>query len=567
MKTIYIDLDEEITSVIDRIRKIRDREIALVIPQRALLTQSLVNLRLLKNQSEILSREIIIVTADQVGKHLATRAGLSVREKIGKEAAADLEMESSRPLPVAVRRDNSQAPAVNHFMPLARSSAVSVSDIIRRAKSQKFYPLERPKSGRKKWFKIPFFGKKVKAKKRPGSRPKRKSARKATRLSSFSAKLGLGFIGFSVFLILLIIFLILPKAIVEVVPKSEPFSENVNIIVKADLPQNDSSLNAIPGKIIVLEKQETGIFKATGKREAGAKAQGEVTLYNESGVAQPLVQTTRLMAPGNILFRTQSDAAVPARSVSEDGKVIPGSVKVKVMADLAGPEGNIGPADFYIVAFAPSRRAQIYAKSDANMTGGAIGAAGIVSEKDLEDAKNETFESLVSASREEILNNLPAGFSLLDGALASEIIEIKNSKAAGEEADTFETTVKVQVKAFIFSLEEARNVALQAAGNLLAGNKYILDPSDQGVSCKLENVDFNEKKALATLHLEKEAFWKIDPAALQEAIAGKNEKDGLTYLQSVDAISEARLRFWPFWVTRAPSLEKKIEVKIVRVLP
>jgi len=567
MKTIYIDLDEEITSVIDRIRKIRDREIALVIPQRALLTQSLVNLRLLKNQSEILDREIIIVTADQTGKHLAVRAGLSVREKIGKEAIANLEMEAGRPQLITVKHDNNQRPAVNNFMPAVHSSAVSVSDIIRRAKSQKFYPLERPKSGRKRWLKIKLFGKKNKAKKKRVLHPKRRSAKNAARLSSFSAKAGLGFIGFSIFLILLIIFLILPKAILEVVPRSEPFSENVNIIVKADLPQNDPSLNAIPGKIIILEKQETRIFKATGKREASAKAQGEVTIYNESGTSQLLVATTRLMAPGNILFRTQSDAAVPAGSVSENGKIIPGTAKVRVAADLAGPAGNIGPADFYIVAFAPSRRAQIYGKSSEATSGGALGEAGIVSEQDLEDAKKAIAESLAAAGFHEISNNLPEGFSLPDGALASEIIEAKNSKAPGEEADTFESTVKIQVKAFIFSMEEARNVALQAAGNLLAGNKYILDLSDQGVNYKLENIDFNEKKALVAIHLEKEAFWKIDSAALQEAIAGKNEKDGLAYLQSVDAISEARLKFWPFWVIRAPSLEKKIEVKILRVLP
>ena len=583
MKTIYIDIDEEITSVIDRIRKITDREIILVIPQRALLSQSFINLKLLKSQGDILGRKIIIVTADQLGKHLATRAGLEVREKVGNQAVLTTEIEkpqeTKRGSLVPQREDwrQSSPRAASPFLSPDGVAAVSVSDIIRRAKSNKFYPLRQDSSSRQTSLADPRQRSPVES---DSSRPpdpspereyrgrvKKRSKRKTVRLSSLSAKVGLGFIGFSFFLILVIIFLILPKATVTIVPKSEPLSENVNLVVKADVAATDNLKEGISGRIITLEKQETRIFKPTGKKQALEKARGEVVLYNELGVSQLLVPTTRLMSRGNILFRTESQVAIPPASVSGEGKVIPGSVKVGVVADQAGPEGNVGPSDFYIVAFSSAKREKIYAKSNEPFVGGISRDIEVVTQKDLEEAQKVIAESLVSSARAEINNNLPAGFTLSEGALINEVSEVKYSKKVDEEADTFETVVRIQMKALIFAQEEARDAALRAVSSLLGTDRYILNLSEEGVSYKLESVDLNGKKALMTVHIEKEVFWKIDEGKIREKIANLNEEGALKYLQSLAEVRQADIRLWPFWVRKVPALEKKIEVQILDALP
>jgi hypothetical protein len=75
-KTIYIDIDEEITSIIDRLKKSREAEVIVVAPKRALLLQSLVNLRLLKRESDRRKKKLIIVTQDKLGKKLIEKAGI-----------------------------------------------------------------------------------------------------------------------------------------------------------------------------------------------------------------------------------------------------------------------------------------------------------------------------------------------------------------------------------------------------------------------------------------------------------------------------------------------------------
>lgn len=584
MKTIYIDIDEEITSVIDRIRKITDREIILVIPQRALLSQSFINLKLLKSQGDILGRKIIIVTADQLGKHLATRAGLEVREKVGNQAVLTTEIEkpqeTKRGSLIPQREDwrQSSPRAASPFLSPDGVAAVSVSDIIRRAKSNKFYPLRQDSSSRRTSLADP--RRRSSPAESDSSRPpdpspergyrgqvKKRSKRKTIRLSSLSAKVGLGFIGFSIFLILVIIFLILPKATVTIVPKSEPLSENVSLVVQVDATATDNLKEGIGGRIITLEKQERRIFKPTGKKQALEKARGEVILYNELGVSQLLVPTTRLMSQGNILFRTESQVVIPPASVSVEGKVIPGSVKGRVVADQAGPEGNIGPSDFYIVAFSPAKREKIYAKSSDPFVGGVSRDIEVVTQKDLDEAQRVITESLVSSARAEINNNLPAGFTLSEGALVSDVSEVKHSKKVDEEADTFETVVKIQMKALIFPQEEARDAALRAVSSLLGTDKYILNFSEEGVNYKLENVDLDGKKALMTVHIEKEVFWKIDEGKIKAKIVNLNEEGALKYLQSLAEVRQVEIRLWPFWVRKVPALEKKIEVQVLDALP
>jgi len=81
-QTFYIDIDEEITSVVERLKKARASEIIMVVPKRALLIQSIINLRLLKKEAEGMGLQLMIVTQDKLGKLLIEKAGILVQQKL-----------------------------------------------------------------------------------------------------------------------------------------------------------------------------------------------------------------------------------------------------------------------------------------------------------------------------------------------------------------------------------------------------------------------------------------------------------------------------------------------------
>lgn len=88
-KTIYIEVDEEITSIIDRIADSDAESLTLAAPKGAKLFQSVVNLKFLKREADALDKKIVLVTSDASAAALAEQLGLAVKEKL--EFGEDIE--------------------------------------------------------------------------------------------------------------------------------------------------------------------------------------------------------------------------------------------------------------------------------------------------------------------------------------------------------------------------------------------------------------------------------------------------------------------------------------------
>ena len=78
-QTFYVTKDEEILSIVGRLRSSELLENVFVIPKRALVLQSIVNLRMLSREAEKAGKQVIIVTQDENGRRLAEKAGLATR--------------------------------------------------------------------------------------------------------------------------------------------------------------------------------------------------------------------------------------------------------------------------------------------------------------------------------------------------------------------------------------------------------------------------------------------------------------------------------------------------------
>ncbi len=72
----YIDSDEEIIGAIGRLRHSSDQENFFVFPKRALILQSIINLRLFQKEAQKMGKSIVVVTQDEIGRMLAEKAGI-----------------------------------------------------------------------------------------------------------------------------------------------------------------------------------------------------------------------------------------------------------------------------------------------------------------------------------------------------------------------------------------------------------------------------------------------------------------------------------------------------------
>lgn len=108
-QTFYVAPDEEILSVVSRLRSSALLENVFVVPKRALILQSIVNLRMLVREAEKLGKTVVIVTQDEQGRALAEKLGLPTRtysndlkmreEESAAEIDRDSNMEPQSPMP------------------------------------------------------------------------------------------------------------------------------------------------------------------------------------------------------------------------------------------------------------------------------------------------------------------------------------------------------------------------------------------------------------------------------------------------------------------------------------
>ena len=85
--TIYIDIEDDIAGIADKIKASNEKIVALVLPKRPSVLQGSVNVNLLKRISEQASKNIVLITTDEQVMTLAAQAGLYVSSSLQSKPA------------------------------------------------------------------------------------------------------------------------------------------------------------------------------------------------------------------------------------------------------------------------------------------------------------------------------------------------------------------------------------------------------------------------------------------------------------------------------------------------
>ncbi len=81
---IFVDLDDEITFISEKILKAETNRVILVIPERSGIITSLVGLKMLRKVIDKNDKDVVIVTMDDQGRNIALNAGFITAAKIGE---------------------------------------------------------------------------------------------------------------------------------------------------------------------------------------------------------------------------------------------------------------------------------------------------------------------------------------------------------------------------------------------------------------------------------------------------------------------------------------------------
>ncbi len=95
-KIINLKLQEDITSVIERLWETGEEEVFLVAPKDSALLKNIIAMKLLKREADRLGKEVVLITKDEIGREMAKRVGLASRVALPKSKALELEEEAEQ---------------------------------------------------------------------------------------------------------------------------------------------------------------------------------------------------------------------------------------------------------------------------------------------------------------------------------------------------------------------------------------------------------------------------------------------------------------------------------------
>lgn len=609
-QTLYIDVDDEISLVVERLEEIESSKVCIVAPKRALLLQSLVNLRLLMRQAQRLEKDILIVTQDEAGRALAEKVGFAAsvsldgvaqqadpakdedlgaedypvqdtwgdgmaqkRSRLSDVGSADFSSETEEREAYVARRAEREAEALKIQGARRVDMGQGVKTMQEVSVPVAAIPKKRPGTTKRIDSQLDphkaqvlerMFGSSAHSAQgfsasEALAHSRRENVQVQARVGRRAAKLAAWFLGggmAALGLVLTAIFIPRADIMVELDTKSE--------VVSLDMQAAQTSQDVqIPLKVLELDEQFTLNRKATGNSQAsGGKARGTVVIYNEySTEPQPLVATTRLEAPDGKIFRLVKGVTVPGKSTAN---AAPGAIEAEVIADKAGSGYDVEPTRFSIPGFKGSPKYEaFYAKSTQAMQGGLGEAEEVlaVSETDIANA----YAAAEKEAKEKLLANLRSSLGqeevLLEEAVMFELGKPLADAKAGDLVSSFSVSVSAKAVAPIFDafgIKERLNKEMMAK-NTASGYSFA----------RLEDVQYataafdpQSRTLKLRVHGKYTLVADFDKDSFLEDSLGKSEEGIRALLKEYPAVRSVNIEFRPSFIERIPSRSGQVKLEV-----
>jgi len=538
---IYIDIEDDITSIIDKVKGADAPIVALVPPKRIGVLQSIVNLKLLQRAAKSADKRVVLITNDQAlsalaaGVQMPVAKNLQSKPEVPEIAALDIDDEdviNGEELPVGDLAGTA---------PIAESTSAFTLPTLPPAGS-----IKSPGAAM------------AAAKNAP-----KKGGPKVPNFEIFRKHILL-FAGGGVLLIALLVWAIVfaPHATVAITAKTNL----VNINQQLTLVPNgtlDATQKVLPAVITQTKKTNSVDFDATGKKDVGEKASGTVHIRNcDSSSSFTIDAGTVFTASSGQKFTSSAAVAVPGLSGSASVCRVNGTgagvANASVVAQASGPQYNIAPSDFSITGVS----GDVYANNPAAMTGGTTKVVTVVSQGDIDKAKEQLAAGDANKVKDELKKQIKGDMIVIDESFKVDAGTPASSPGVDQEATraklTGETTYTlISVKRT--DLKSVFNTYLKTQLGSTGDQKIYADGDEDTSFSQFQTIDSNFK---VTVQADGQIGPKIDDTALKTELAGKRSGEIQQIVEDIQGVENVETKFSPFWVTKAPDA-KKITIKFV----
>jgi len=553
--TIYIDVDDEITGIIDKLQGSPGKVVALVLPKRAAQFQSIVNMKLLKRAADSGKKNLVLITAEAGLLPLAGAAGIHVAKTLTSKPeipVAPTADEAAETVPESATVEPDE-PLPDKEAPIGQLAGATAVGAAAKPAADGVETLTLPddeladaaKPGAKD-FKPPI---------------KKNKKLKIPNFNRFRATLVIG----GAILLLLILALIFAtigaKATINISTDATNVNTNLTLGLSTTAKNLDPVNNIVPAKLVQEQKTYTQQVATTGQKNNGAKATGSVTMTAQVCGSIPFGPPDSVPAGAGISANNQTYITQDVTSFSSSGKPKGGCLyfdsngPTSITAQSGGSSFNLpGNTNFSV-------RSGVTGTGSAS--GGTDSIVQTVNQNDINNAKGKIVPN-DSQLKTDLQNQLKGQslYPILATYVAGTPI-VTSSANVGEIASN--VTVTEAVTYSMFGVKQSDLTTLidnQINTQIDTAKQSVLDT---GLSNAVFNVNsISATAAQLSLSTKATAGPHLDVNDIKQQAAGKRVGAIKGQLSNNPDVTDVKVSLSPFWISTAPKKTSHITVHIAK---
>ncbi|HJQ08977.1 MAG TPA: hypothetical protein VJ836_05855 [Candidatus Saccharimonadales bacterium] len=545
---IYVDVDDEITAIIDKVRGSHQKIVALVLPKRATMFQSVVNMKLLKRSAEASKKNVVLITSEPGLMPLAGNVGLYVAKSL----------QTKPEVPDAPARVEEDVEPIDEDMPdtavdktktvgeltggaTAADSSEDTIELDDETEEPNTSPNAKssPVKGANKKLKVPDFNK--------------------FRLLLLLAGMGvvvLGLVGY-------VAAVVMPRASVLVKTNSSAVNSDTELTLKTTPGiKLDVDKGVVPAGIKEVKKTLSQQVEATGQQNNGTKSTGTMKFYNCNkddtleGNNHTVPAGTAVSANGKTFITAQAVEVAPSNFVGSNCLKNKLSATITITAIAPGASYNQASTTYAVAGYST------ITGNGSETTGGADNITKVVTQGDIDSAKQkigaQDTESVKQQLKTDLIN---AGYYAIDGTFNSITPETKSNVNAGDAAPSVTVT-----QTLTYTMQGVKKNDLEKVITNDVNAK--IDPKKESIlDYGIDKANFNLQTqqadgAVIAMHTTVIAGPELNVDELKKQIAGKKANDAKEIIKENPGVTDVTVEYSPFWVSSIPKDAKKIQLVI-----
>lgn len=538
---IYIDVDDDITAIIGKIKESKEKIVALVPPKRAGVLQSAVNLRLLERMAKADKKHLVIITNNPALVALTAAAKIPVAKNLQSKPEiaeiAALKVDGDDDI-----IDGADLPIGDHAEAVGTSAAA-----VKPTRNDAIETLE-------------IDGGAEEAASRTATTPKKPKVN-IPNFDSFRKRLVLIIVGVVLLTAGLVwAFVFAPAATIIITASTTPAPLSASVKL-GGTAATDAKAGIISSEKQELKRDATTQITPTGKAKTGTKATGTVTMRS--------CGPPRTVPAGTILVRNGNQYAL-GESVSFGYGFCGGAENVvsdiAITAAEVGAEYNIANGSTLTVnGFSATGPFALTAQTDSAVSGGTSKEITTVSDDDIERAIGQLIGQSTDSVKAELKKQFKDGQIVIDGSFTADRGEVKVSPEKGQEVpEGTKATLTLPMTYSIYAFSKsAITTYLDAAMQSQVTDKATQKVYDNGLA-KVSFGNFQKAQDGAmtvTIATTGQIGPKIDEAAIKEQVKGKITGDVQRIVENINGVRDVQVNYSYFWVRTVPNDTNKIQIE------